>query len=104
MNSLIKLDNGGYTLVQDAIDSIVAIETQVKALKEAQERYKEILFNAMEEVGLKDLDTPELKITRKLATTKETFDSKTFREEHPDLYDEYVKISDVKGSITIKVK
>jgi hypothetical protein len=104
MNSLIKLDNGGYTLVQDAIDSIVAIETQVKTLKEAQERYKEILFNAMEEVGLKDLDTPELKITRKLATTKETFDSKAFREEHPDLYDEYVKISDVKGSITIKVK
>ena len=33
-----------------------------------------------------------------------TFDSKKFREDHPNLYDEYIKMSDVKSSIRIKVK
>ena len=104
MNELVKLENGQYGLVKDAIDTIVAIETEVKRFKEMQDNYKERLLALMEEYDVKEIDIPELKITRKLPTTRETLDSKSLKADMPEIYDEYVKISDVKGSITIKVK
>ena len=104
MNELVKLENGRYGLVQDVIDTITTIENQIKELKGMQDTYKERLLNLMEEYDVKEIDIPELKITRKFATTRESLDSKRLRAEHPDLYDEYINITDVKGSITIKVK
>lgn len=104
MNELVKLEDGKYGLVQDAIDTITTIENQIKELKGMQDTYKERLLNLMEEYGVKEIDIPELKITRKFATTRETLNGKKLRAEHPDLYDAYVEITDVKGSITIKVK
>ena len=40
---------------------------------------------------------------KKVTHNGETFDSKTFRKDHPDLYDEYVSISMVKASVRMKV-
>ena len=104
MQELIKLEDGRYGLVQDAIDTITTIENEIKKLKEMQDNYKERLLSLMEEYDVKEIDIPELKITRKFATTRESLDSKRLRAEHPDLFDEYVNITEVKGSITIKVK
>ena len=50
------------------------------------------------------IDTPELSITYVDETYKESFDSKLFREQNPDLYDNYVKMSPVKASLRLKVK
>ena len=104
MNDLIKLEDGKYGLVKDAVDTILTIEREVKKLKEAQDNYKAILLEKMEEYDIKEIDIPELTITRKFATTRETLDTKSLRADMPEIYDEYVKISDVKGSVTIKVK
>lgn len=104
MNDLVVLEDGRYGLVQDAVDTIVTIENEIKKLKDMQDAYKERLLSLMEEKDIKEIDIPELKITRKFASTKETLDSKRLRAEQPDLYDEYVKITDVKGSILVKVK
>lgn len=104
MNDLVVLEDGRYGLVQDAVDTIVTIENEIKKLKDMQDAYKERLLSVMEEKDIKEIDIPELKITRKFASTKETLDSKRLRAEQPDLYDEYVKITDVKGSILVKVK
>lgn len=104
MNELVKLEDGKYGLVQDAIDTITTIENEIKKLKGMQDTYKERLLNLMEEYGVKEIDIPELKITRKFATTRETLNTKKLRAEHPDVYDDCIEITDVKGSITIKVK
>ena len=58
----------------------------------------------MEQKNIIKIDTPELAITYVADTTKETFDSKLFREQNPDLFDAYVKITPVKSSIRIKIK
>ena len=50
------------------------------------------------------IDTPELSITYVAETSKETFDTKSFKAENPDLYDSYVKMSTVKSSLRLKVK
>ena len=104
MNELVKLENGEYGLVKDAVDTITTIENEIKKLKEMQDNYKEQLLKVMEENDILKIDIPELTITRKAPTTRETLDSKALKADMPEIYDEYVKISDVKGSITIKVK
>lgn len=103
-NDLIKLENGEYGLVKDAVDTIIEIETEMNRLKELQDNYKKLLLEKMEEKNILKIDIPELTITRKEPTTRETLDSKKLKEDMPEIYDEYVKISDVKGSITIKLK
>lgn len=101
---LIKVENGEYGLVKDAVDTIVTIENEIKRLKELQDNYKEELLNAMEQNNIIKLETDELAITYVAPTDRETFDSKAFKAEHQDLYDEYVKMSSVKSSVRLKVK
>ena len=104
MNEIVKLENGEYGLVKDAVDTIINIEKEMKKLKECQDNYKATLLEKMEEYDIAKIDIPELTITRKAASQRETFDSKSFKAANPDLYDEYVTFTDVKGSITIKLK
>lgn len=104
MNDLIVLENGEYILEKDAVKTIITIEKEIKNLKEMQDNYKEILLKAMEENEIIKLETPELSITRKAPTTREGLDSKSLKADMPEIYDEYVRISEVKGSVTIKVK
>lgn len=101
---LIKVENGNVALVEDAVRTIVEIENQMKELKQKQDDYKAILLENMEANNVIKIDNESLIITYVAPTERETFDSKTFREEHADLYDEYVKFSPVKSSIRIKVK
>ena len=58
----------------------------------------------MEANNVLKIDNDNLTITYIAPTERETFDSKTFREEHEDLYDAYVKFNPVKSSVRIKVK
>ena len=104
MNEIVKLENGEYGLVKDAVDTIITIENEIKKLKECQDNYKATLLEKMEEYNIAKIDIPELTITRKAPSQRETFDSKSFKAANPDLYDEYVTFTDVKGSITIKLK
>lgn len=104
MKELIKYEKGEFLLVDDAVATITTIENEIKRLKEIQDNYKEQLLMVMEEQGILKIDVPELTITRKTATTRESIDTKALREELPDIYDTYCKISNVKGSLTIKIK
>lgn len=101
MDGLIKFENG--KLAQKAVDYITAVETQMKALKSQYDAFKGELLNAMEQNGLTKIEADGLRINYIAETTRETFDSKKFGEDFPDLYDEYVKFSSVKASVKIKV-
>lgn len=84
--------------------TLAHFEKEIKALKDAEEKLKAEILAAMEANGCIKLETPELNITYIAPTDRETFDSKAFRAEHPEMYDDYVKMSAVKSSIRIKVK
>jgi len=85
-------------------NGIVELEKTIVELKKQQNALKETLLDEMQKRGIKKIDTPKLTITVIDETTKETFDSKSFRADHRDLYDDYVKISDVKAYVKIGVK
>lgn len=98
---LIKIENG--QLAPITIEAIKTFETQMKTIKEQYDNFKSALLNAMEQNGIIKLEAENLKISYIAETERETFDSKQFKADMPDLYDEYVKFSKVKPSVRIKV-
>lgn len=102
MDGIIKFEDG--KLAQQTVDYITAIESQMKVLKEQYDAFKTELLNAMEQNGIVKFESENLKINYIAETTRETFDSKQFKADMPDLFNEYVKFSKVKPSIRIKVE
>lgn len=101
---LIKIENGISLLDIEVSNKISEFEKQIKELKVQEDELKRNILNEMEEKGLLKLETDSLIISYVAPTERETFDSKSFRESNPDLYDDYVNFSPVKSSIRIKVK
>lgn len=98
---LVKIENG--QLAPITIEAIKTFETQIKTIKEQYEIFKSELLNTMEQNGIVKFEAEGLKISYIAETERETFDSKQFKVDMPDLYDEYVKLSKVKPSVRIKV-
>lgn len=83
---------------------IVKIEKQMAKLKAEQDALRKMLLDEMEKRNLIKVETDKLVISYVAPTDRESFDSKQFRTDNPDLYDKYVKISPVKSSVRVKVK
>ena len=93
------------TLLNPEVSSALAqFEKQAKEIKAKQDELKQKILEEMESKGIVKVETDDLTITYIAPTNRETFDSKKFRKDNPDLYDEYVSISPVKASIRMKVK
>lgn len=83
----------------------------LKNLKEEYERkenefekIKELIADEMEKNNVMKLDNDFISISYKSGYEKRTFDSKKFKEDNPDVYEQYSKTTQVKRSLTIKFK
>lgn len=105
MTELIKIENGTSLLDVEVSNKIAEFERQIKYIKEAEDALKEAIKAEMEAKGILKVtdETNGMTISYVAPTSRETFDSKKFKAEKPDLYDEYVKFTPVKSSIRIKV-
>lgn len=104
MNDLITITNGIAVLDSDIASRIADFERKLKDIKEAEEKLKQGVLEEMQEKGILKIETEEMTISYISPTERETFDSKRFRADHEDLFDEYVRMSPVKASVRIKVK
>lgn len=104
MNELIKIENGAALLDPDTSDKIANFERAAKLIKDRSDELKAEILKEMEAKGIIKLETPEMIISYIAPTDRETFKSKEFRTDHPQMYDEYVKMSPVKASVRIKLK
>lgn len=103
MSELIKAYGDAFILDAETSNKIADFEREIKRLKDAEEKLKEAILAEMESKNIIKLETDALKITYVAPTVRETLDSKALKEELPDIYDEYVKLSNVKASIRLKV-
>lgn len=103
MNELIKVYGDAFILDAETSNKIADFEREIKRLKEAEDKLKEAILAEMESKNIIKLETDTLNITYVAPTVRETLDSKTLKEELPDIYDEYVKITNVKASIRLRV-
>lgn len=104
MNNLIVKKEDNYQLTDTIISELRLIDKEEKALKEKKEKIREILLKEMEEKNILKLENENISITYKAPTERETFRTKDFKKDLPDLYDTYVEFTPVKGSLLIKIK
>lgn len=100
---LIKIENS-YVLDKASVDEIKEVEKLAKAVKQRQDNIKAELLKAMDQNGIIKFENEDLLINYIAPSTRETFDAKKLKEDNQDLYDLYVKLSDVKASVRIKLK
>ena len=105
MNELIKIENGNSILDMAVSNKIAEFERQIKLIKEQEEALKEAIKAEMEAKGILKVEDEAngMTISYIAPSFRETFDSKKFKANNPDMYDEYVKLSPVKSSVRIKI-
>lgn len=106
MNEIIRMENGITVLDAETSGKIAEFERQLKAIKEQEENLKKAILEEMENKGIIKVEDEinGISITYVAESYRETFDSKKFRADNPDIYDSYIRMSTVKPSIRIKVK
>ena len=69
-----------------------------------RDEWKKAEKEKMEEAGIVKIEMPDVDITYVGQTQRESLDSKALRAEEPEIDNKFIKKSDVKSSIRIKVK
>lgn len=85
------------------VDMATAIAEWLKAEQVAKE-VKERLKDLMEQNGVMKWENDVFTATLTAPTTSTTFDSKAFEKADPDTYEKYLKTTERKGSLRIKLK
>ena len=104
MNNLIVKKEDNYQLADIITSELKMIDEEEKELKEKKEKIREILLKEMEDKNILKLENENISITYKAPTERETFRTKDFKKDLPDLYDTYVEFTPVKSSLLIKIK
>ena len=71
-------------------ETLCAIGARIKTLQEEYDRIKGEVLAKMIENGDKSFDTGKLLVTVIAASVRQSFDSKTFKKDHPEEYDKYI--------------
>lgn len=101
---LITLKDNLAILDVETAGKIADFEKMAKEIKTKEDELKKAILEEMQDKGLIKLETDELVISFVSGTTRETLNTKSLKEELPDIYDTYIEIKPVKPSIRIKLK
>ena len=86
------------------ITGIVDLERARKEIEKQENMMREKLKDAMEEYGVVMIDNDALNVQYFPESTRETFDTARFRADYPETAEQYVKKSNVKANIRIRLK
>ena len=103
-NEVITQEQETLVLASEFEEQIVLLEKQAKEIKEKQQALKDMLLVEMETKNIKKVETDVLSITYVAETDREKLDTKRLREEHQELYDNYITMTTVSPSVRIKIK
>ena len=98
--ALVLFNNAAMTIMQN----VSALAKQKKELEEKDKVMREELTSLMDQYGIKNVDNDFVKITYKAASTRTSVDSTKLKKEQPDIYNKYLKTSNVKASVVITPK
>ena len=77
--------------ISEQEEVIIALKKEIDRREAEKQEALDILKARMEESGLKKLETQNLLLTLVAESESATFDSKRFKEEHPELAEQYAK-------------
>ena len=91
----------GLTNLTLAIDTM---EERLAKMKEQQQKYRDILKDAMEKQGIKSFENDKVKITYVCPQDRLSVDSAKLKKEYPQIWGECQKLTKVKSSLKITIK
>jgi len=103
---LVKIENNEIIVAEELVREIVEFKKKALEIELKEKELKESLLEAMEKYGIVKWTSPnkELEVTYRKPSTRTILDSKRLKEELPDIYEEYSKVSEVASSVTITIK
>ena len=104
MNDLIVKKEDNYQLADIITSELKMIDEEKREIKRKEDAIREALLKEMEDKGIIKISDENISITYKAPTERETFRTKDFKKDLPDLYDTYVEFTPVKSSLLIKFK
>lgn len=102
--TLITNEQNMMAPVSDDVKQLILLGLKIKEYQDAYNQGLEKLKDFMEEHSIKKFENDDVVLTYIEPTYRETFDSKMFKKEHEDMYNEYIKISNIKSSLRVKLK
>lgn len=100
----IKLLDENLNLTLDVSKQLAKYENQIKKIENLREEYIEAIKLAMENNNIEMFDNDFVHINYIAPTVRATLDQKKLKEEDLETYSKYLKTTDVKSSVRIKVK
>ena len=101
---LIKIENNIVLATDDLVKAVMEVKFLEEKLKAKKDSLTLTLLEEMQNKGIKKIETEDTIISYIEESDRETFDTKQFREDFPDMYDDYIKITKVKPSVRIRNK
>ena len=103
MNELVKIEDGKIKVAKEVVNQIKEFEKLKLEMDLKEKELKKNLKEAMEKCKTKKWIADGLCATIKDGTTKKCLDTKRLKEELPDIYEEYLRESEVSSSITLTI-
>lgn len=85
-------------------ESLIALGKTIKRLQEEYDSIKSSLFEKMQESGEGSIDTGKVLYTITKASTRSTFNSKAFKKDHADMYEQYISTTEIGENIKITIR
>lgn len=102
--TIMKLDvnAGAIQNYAETLDKVATIKESLKAMESKVKEFEEMVYTRMLEGNMDKCEVPGGIITLKRPYLKSNFDSASFKKDHKDLYEKYLKTNTVHGGITYK--
>lgn len=104
MNELVKIENNEIVISEDFINKYKNFKKIQLEMDLMEKDFKVKLKNAMESLGKEKIILNGFSAKIKAGYTTQKFDSTRFTKECPEIYEEYLKESNVSSSITLDVE
>ena len=101
---LVRYENEKLVVAEEFTKEYAEFQRQVAKMDMKVKEIKEALKEAMEKHGLTGYEDEFIKVSYRKPSQRVTVDSKRLKEELPDVYIEYSKVSDVSSSVSIEAK
>jgi len=98
------LDEDNLSVLYETEEKLSQLLEMSKQLEEVKKKTLESIKVSLEEQGLTSFENERIKITLVGDSEKTTFDSKKFKESHPELYSEFTKVSKTKGYVKVTMR
>jgi predicted phage-related endonuclease len=101
---LTKTQSELATVEAEILQATAALQQRKQELIEKDNEVRSAIKEAMIKNNVKKFDSDNLTITLVAASERKSLDTARIKEEEPDVYERYLKVTPVAASVRIKVK